>query len=61
MDSIVFLTMRVGKPDKDDWGKLKRVRKYVKGTKYMKLNLSIDTLTKIRWPVLTGTVNDTQA
>ena len=60
MDSIAFLTMRVGKPGGDDWGKLKRVLKYLKGTKHMKLNLSIDTLPKIRWSVLTGTVKDTR-
>ena len=47
--AIAFLTTRVKKPNIDDWGKLKRVLKYLKGTKYMKLHLSIDDLSKIMW------------
>ena len=35
-------------PDEDDWGKLKRVLKYLNGTKYLKLNLSIDNLGVIK-------------
>ena len=37
---ISFLTKLVENPDEDDWGKLKRVLKYLKGTLYMKLDLS---------------------
>jgi hypothetical protein len=44
-----FLTTRVKKPDEDDWGKLKRLLKYFKGTKHMKLTLSVDSLSTIRW------------
>ncbi len=33
----------------DDWGKLKRVLMYIKGTKYMKLTLTIDDLLVIKW------------
>jgi hypothetical protein len=47
--AVAFLTTRVKKPDTDDWGKLRRVLKYLKGTKYMKLLLSIDDLSKIMW------------
>jgi hypothetical protein len=46
---VAFLTTRVKKPDEDDWGKLKRVLKYLKGTKYMKLTLNISDLNNIRW------------
>lgn len=33
----------------DDWGKLKRVLKYLKGTRFMKLKLSVDSLAIIQW------------
>ena len=46
--TVVFLMMRVRKPDKDDWEKLKSVLKYLKVTKHMRLNLSIETLTTIQ-------------
>ncbi len=47
--AVAFLTTRVKKPDVDDWGKLCRVLKYLKGTKYMKLTLTIDDISMIRW------------
>ena len=31
--AVAFLTTRVKAPEKDDWGKLKQVMKYLKGTK----------------------------
>jgi hypothetical protein len=34
----------VKSPDEDDWGKLEQVLKYLNGTKYLKLNLSVDDL-----------------
>ena len=37
-----FLKMRVNKPDEDDWMKLKRWLKYLKGKKHMKLTISVD-------------------
>ena len=40
-----FLTTRVRSPDKDDWGKVKRVLSYLKGTIHMPLILSADSLT----------------
>ena len=42
--AVAFLTTQVKSPDKDDWGKLKRVLKYLNGTKYLKLNLSVDNI-----------------
>ncbi len=35
---------RVKSPDEDDWGKLKHVLKYLNGTKYLKLRLTMDNL-----------------
>ena len=35
-NSSAFLTTRVKKLDEGDWGKLKRVLKYLKGTKHLK-------------------------
>ncbi len=47
---VSFLTTRVQAPDKDDWGKLKRVPKYLKGTRYLKLILSADEMNlAIHW------------
>jgi hypothetical protein len=40
--AVAFLTTRVKNPDKDDWGKLKRVLKYLNGTKYLKLKLTAE-------------------
>jgi hypothetical protein len=49
--AVTFLATRVKSPDKDDWGELKRVLKYLKGTKYLKLKLSIDNLGMLKWYV----------
>ena len=46
---VAFLTTRVKKPDEDDWGKLRRLLKYLKGTKYMKLTLQVDDLSMVKW------------
>ena len=47
--AVAFLTTRVKRPDEDDWGKLKRVLKYLKGTKHLKLTLSVDDLRLLQW------------
>jgi hypothetical protein len=47
--AVAFLTTRVKKPDEDDWGKLKRVLKYLKGTRHMRLHLSVNALGVIHW------------
>ncbi len=49
--AISFLTTRIRAPDEDNWGKLKRVLKYLSGTKYLKLTLSIDNLSILTWYV----------
>ena len=36
-------------PDEDDWGKLKRVIKYLKGTRHMKLTLTVDNMNTVSW------------
>lgn len=46
--SFVLCT-RVQKPDEDNWGKLKKCLKYLKGTLYMKMNLTADGLNDLRW------------
>ncbi len=47
---VSFLTTQVQAPDEDDWGKLKRVLKYMKGTRYFKLTLSADAINfAIHW------------
>ncbi len=44
-----FLTTRVRCPDEDDWGKVKQLLGYLKGTPNMPLVLSADLLTLSRW------------
>ncbi len=47
--ATAFLTTRVRCPDEDDWGKVKRLLGYLKGTLHMPLILSADSLTLSRW------------
>ncbi len=48
--AVSFFTTRVKDPDKDDWGKLVRVLKYLNGTWIMKLILSADEMNfTINW------------
>ena len=47
--TIAFLTTRVNKPDEDNWMKLKRCLKYLKGKKYMKLIISVYSLSIVKW------------
>jgi hypothetical protein len=49
--AVAFLTTRVKSPDEDDWGKLKQVLKYLNGTKYLNLRLSVDNLGMLKWYV----------
>ncbi len=54
-----FLTTRVRCPDEDDWGKVKRMLGYLKGTLNMPLILVADSLTLSRWWVDTAyTIHD---
>jgi hypothetical protein len=47
--AVAFLTTRVKRPYEDDWGKLKRVLKYLKGTKHLKLVLEVDKIGFVKW------------
>jgi hypothetical protein len=47
--AVSFLMTRVKAPDEDDWGKLKRVLQYIKGTIHMPLVLSADSMTMPKW------------
>ena len=47
--AVAFLTTRVKSPDEDDWGKLKRVLKYLNGTRYLKLRLTVESLGMLKW------------
>jgi hypothetical protein len=47
--AVSFLTTRVKEPDEDDWSKLKRLLKYIRGTIYMPLILRVDNLNVIKW------------
>ena len=45
--AVAFLTTQVKNPDEDDWGKLRSVLKYINGTKYMELRLSVNIMSVI--------------
>ena len=47
--AVSFLTSRVKSPDQDDWFKLRRCLKYLKGTIGLKLTLSVDDMSVIKW------------
>jgi hypothetical protein len=50
--TLAFLTTHVKQPDDgDDWGKRKRVLKYLLSTRSLRLTLSADSLTNIKWYV----------
>ena len=44
-----FLTKRVKKPNRDDWGKLLRVLEYLNGTKHVNLTLEVYNLSTLNW------------
>jgi hypothetical protein len=47
--TVAFLTTLVKSPDEDDWMKLKRLLKYIRGTIYMPLILKADSLNIVKW------------
>ena len=47
--AVAFLTTCVKDPDEDDWERLKRVIKYLNGTKHLKPTLSIDNIGILKW------------
>ena len=49
INSVVsFLAMYVKKLDEENWGKLKHVLKYIKGTRILKLDLSIGDISVVK-------------
>jgi hypothetical protein len=49
--AFFIFTTRVKSPDEDDWGKLKRVLKYLNGTRYLKLQLTVESMGMLKWYV----------
>jgi hypothetical protein len=47
--TIACLTMRVRNPNEDDWGKLRRLMRYIKGTINLPLILRADNIHVIKW------------
>jgi hypothetical protein len=47
--TVTFLTTRIKKPDEDDWGKLKRLMRYLRVTKHKKLELTVDNISFLKW------------
>ena len=47
--AVSFLTTRVKHPNEYDWGKLKKVLKYLNGTRHMKLKMMVENMSLIRW------------
>lgn len=49
--AVSFLSSRVKRPDEDDWGKLRRVIQYLKGSRSLKLRIKVDGLDEAKWLV----------
>jgi hypothetical protein len=49
--TVAFLTTRVKHPDNDNWGKLKRVLKYLNSTRFLRLTLFAESLSNLIWYV----------
>ena len=47
--AVAFLTTRVRAPDEDDYKKLARVMKYLRGTRTLPLTLEADNLQLVKW------------
>jgi hypothetical protein len=47
--AVSLLTIKVKQPDKDDWGKLKQLLRYIRSTIYMPLVFRLDSLNIIKW------------
>jgi hypothetical protein len=47
--TVAFLATRVKSSDEDDWMKLKRLLKYIRGTIYKPLILNADSLNIVKW------------
>ena len=51
--AVSFITTRVKCTDDDDWGKLKRVVKYLKVTKHTELTFRVEYLSVVKWWIYT--------
>ena len=49
LPAVAFLCTRVQKPTQQDWGKRKRMMKFLKGTKDDVLTLKADNFTTVNW------------
>ena len=49
MTAIAFLSTRVREPDEDDWKKLIRLLRYLKGTRDLHLTLQADDSSLVKW------------
>ena len=49
--AVAFLTTSVRQPDDDDWGKLKRVLRYLHGKLTLPLTMSVDDVSVVHWYV----------
>jgi hypothetical protein len=47
--AVALLTTRVREPDEDDWLKLKRLLRYIRGAIYMPLILRTESINVIKW------------
>jgi hypothetical protein len=47
--TVALLTTRVKSPDEDDWMKLKRLLKCIRGTIYMTLIFKAESLNIVKW------------
>ena len=46
---VLFLTARVKKPNEYNWVNLKRLFKYLKGTRHTKLTITVYSIYMVRW------------
>ena len=49
--AVPFLTSRVKEPDEDDWGKVKRVLRYLKGTLHLPLRIQVESTEVPEWDI----------
>ena len=47
--AVPFLTVGVKSPDEADWEKQKRLLRYLNGTKFLKLTISVKDLGVLKW------------
>ena len=47
--AVAFISDGVNKPDEDDWGEMKRVLKYLKVMRKLKLASSVGYMSVVKW------------